>query len=461
VSYPGANYPAGIGPWVTLPSINTTEYSNIRLEFQRWLGVRSGDSGRMRYSVNGSFFLTEIALHSNLIDTGWSAQTYNLQSNAAGIESVVINIEMNSDSTDHSFGWNIDDLKLTGIANFGIPPRVTSAAPAAALQGQMYSQTIATVDADTAGSALVFTATGLPAGIALTPNGTGGATLSGTSMTAGASTFLLSVSDGTYTTRKSYSLVTIAQTAPNTPTGLSASAVSATALSLSWSDVANDETGYVVERSTSSGSGFTNIASLPAGASSYSDTLLPLGTTYFYRVMAVKGLLTSSYSNVTSVTTWSLLQKWRADNSLPVAGTGTGANLGDPDSDGVENLLEYAFGANPNSSTGDLAYISGGAVTAAGKPMTRNLAAGFGVDYRAIFSRRKDRVAAGLTYTVQFSAGLDVWVNSTATPTVLTGAGGENPAEVEAVSVPYPLLIPVAGDFKKPTFFRVVVTLDP
>jgi len=79
-----------------------------------------------------------------------------------------------------------------------------------------------------------------------------------------------------------------------------------------------------------------------------------------------------------------------------------------------------------------------------------------------VFGRRKDYVTAGLTYTVQFSAGLDIWVNSTDTPTVLTGAGDANPSAVEAVSVPYPLFIPFTRNgvpgFEKPTFFRVRVS---
>jgi hypothetical protein len=82
-----------------------------------------------------------------------------------------------------------------------------------------------------------------------------------------------------------------------------------------------------------------------------------------------------------------------------------------------------------------------------------------GVDYRAVFGRRKDYAAAGLTYTVEFSAGLNVWVPSAVTPTVLTGAGGLNPSEIEAVSVPYPLLIDLGGNnFKKPTFFRLTIS---
>ena len=81
-----------------------------------------------------------------------------------------------------------------------------------------------------------------------------------------------------------------------------------------------------------------------------------------------------------------------------------------------------------------------------------------GVDYRAIFGRRKDYVAAGLTYTVEFSAGLDAWVPSAETPTLLSGVTS---GSIDAVSVPYPFFIITVNGVEKPTFFRITVTLSP
>jgi hypothetical protein len=81
------------------------------------------------------------------------------------------------------------------------------------------------------------------------------------------------------------------------------------------------------------------------------------------------------------------------------------------------------------------------------------------VNFRAVFGRRKDYSARGLNYRVEFSADLFNWVLSTATPTVLTGPGSTG--DIEAVSVPYPLFIPVDGGFKKPTFFRVGTSINP
>jgi len=117
------------------------------------------------------------------------------------------------------------------------------------------------------------------------------------------------------------------------------------------------------------------------------------------------------------------------------------------------NLNAFAFGTDPNNPSNAPITFANGVVTGHGLPVAMNLAVGSGVDYRAVFGRRRDYIAAGLTYTVQFSAGLDVWVDSQVAPEVLA-----SDAEIDAVSVPYPLFIPTARGVEKPTFFRVGVS---
>jgi lysophospholipase L1-like esterase len=89
-------------------------------------------------------------------------------------------------------------------------------------------------------------------------------------------------------------------TPPAAPTNLTASFAS-NRVNLAWTDLATDETGYKVERKTGTGGAWAEIASLAAGAASYPDAanLLP-GTTYFYRVYAVKNGTPSAYSNEAS-----------------------------------------------------------------------------------------------------------------------------------------------------------------
>jgi hypothetical protein len=123
-----------------------------------------------------------------------------------------------------------------------------------------------------------------------------------------------------------------------------------------------------------------------------------------------------------------------------------------PDGDSFNNLQEFAFGTDPTLSGGaSIDYVPGGAVTSPGQPIAANLSTGGGTDFRAVFGRRKDHAAAGLTYTVYFSPDLAVWVESTDTPAILTGEGAAGP--IEAVGVSYPPSIPTKGGF-----FRVSVT---
>ena len=92
-------------------------------------------------------------------------------------------------------------------------------------------------------------------------------------------------------------------TVPAAPSGLSATATSETSIDLSWTDNATDEANYVVQRSTTSGSGFATIATLAANATSYTNSGLTALTTYYYRVYATNSVGDSGFSNEVSATT--------------------------------------------------------------------------------------------------------------------------------------------------------------
>jgi hypothetical protein len=150
----------------------------------------------------------------------------------------------------------------------------------------------------------------------------------------------------------------------------------------------------------------------------------------------------------------SIYDEWAVgDFTYALIDTNMSAN---PDGDSLTNLQEFAFGTDPTAPSGPIGFTPGGSVTNPGTPLAINMLQGEGVDFRAVFARRKDHAAAGLNYTVQFSVGLDVWVDSNETPTVLTGENSDG--EIEAVSVPYPVSIPTGSGDQKPTFFRVGVS---
>lgn len=121
---------------------------------------------------------------------------------------------------------------------------------------------------------------------------------------------------------------------------------------------------------------------------------------------------------------------------------------GDADSDGLNNLQEYAFGMNPALSSGGMLRWSGANLLERGVPMPYASTTAGGFSFRAVFARRKDYIAAGLAYTVEFSGDLASWRASTATPAVLADDG-----EIQAVSVPYPFFV----NGRKASYFRVKV----
>ena len=78
---------------------------------------------------------------------------------------------------------------------------------------------------------------------------------------------------------------------PSAPTNLTARAVSSSQINLSWTDNSTNENGFVIERSTSSTSGFIQIASIWPNMTTYSNTGLSVGATYYYRVSAINAAI--------------------------------------------------------------------------------------------------------------------------------------------------------------------------
>lgn len=108
---------------------------------------------------------------------------------------------------------------------------------------------------------------------------------------------------------------------PLAPSGLSATAASQTQINLSWNDNSTNEAGFKIERSLTSGSGFSQIATTIS--TTYSDPSLSAGTKYYYRVRAYNADGNSDYSAEANATTQSAV----TPPAPPGGGGGGGGGL--------------------------------------------------------------------------------------------------------------------------------------
>jgi hypothetical protein len=111
--------------------------------------------------------------------------------------------------------------------------------------------------------------------------------------------------DGTQTSTVSiltWSYAPLPTTIPAAPTNLVATPASGTQINLTWTDNSTNESGFIIQRSTSATGPFVQIAVVGAGVTTYSDTALSTGT-YYYQVAATNSVGTSAFTNVATATT--------------------------------------------------------------------------------------------------------------------------------------------------------------
>ncbi|HEY6065642.1 MAG TPA: fibronectin type III domain-containing protein, partial [Thermoanaerobaculia bacterium] len=88
---------------------------------------------------------------------------------------------------------------------------------------------------------------------------------------------------------------------PAAPTGAAAVAASTSQINVSWTDNSSNETGFKVERATSSSGPWGQIGT--TAGTTYADSGLAASTTYWYRVRAFNTAGDSGYTNSASATT--------------------------------------------------------------------------------------------------------------------------------------------------------------
>ncbi|EDY18225.1 Pyrrolo-quinoline quinone [Chthoniobacter flavus Ellin428] len=182
-----------------------------------------------------------------------------------------------------------------------------------------------------------------------------------------------------------------------------------------------------------------------SGNASNSITLAPGVTSIPVIVTAADGQTSQTYT--VTVTRRSLLQDWASGAGLPDNALDP---LGDFNGDGLKNILKWAFLTGFGSAPLGPIQVNGNAINGYGTPVLLTVPNGSGgLDKYALFGRRVDATGVGLTYTVEFSADLSIWIPSTDTPTIVATDG-----TLQAVTVPFPPLV----NGVPPKYFHVKVT---
>ncbi|MGJ8650175.1 MAG: discoidin domain-containing protein [Opitutaceae bacterium] len=211
-------------------------------------------------------------------------------------------------------------------------------------------------------------------------------------------------------------------------------------------EVSDDETNWTAITATQQSSGLTT-ALEPVDVP---DTLAR------YVQIVGHGNESNTWNSITEVEIWGTTplsnEVWRQQYFGDYINTGDGADMANPDSDSLVNMLEFAFGTDPMvSDAGAMTVDEVGGTFTPGTPIVDVEFAPFSVT--ACFIRRVDYASSGITYTAQFSNELSTWEDvDGSTAARISGVPESN--DYEAVELSYPVFL---SNGRKARFFRVQI----
>jgi len=151
--------------------------------------------------------------------------------------------------------------------------------------------------------------------------------------------------------------------APTAPTELTATTISTDRIQLAWSNTSSNEQLFELYRSTNGGGQFRELTTLPAGSTSYVDSMLYGNTSYAYKIQASNVGGTSGFSNVANTTTFDNIPKISSNDQYYIPyGSMTSIVFAATDKDNeslaltAENLPSFASFNDNGDRTGTIRF---------------------------------------------------------------------------------------------------------
>jgi hypothetical protein len=250
------------------------------------------------YDANGNF----IAFSSP--GTGFDANL-SLTLGAGTYFAVVSSTGVSSNATANNYGFNVGQYKFTGtlVASVATAPNAPSSLAASAASSTAIN--LSWADNSNNETGFRIERWNGSSWVTVATVGANTTTWSNTGLTASTSyTYRVcaynSVGDSAMSNQAA-ATTSAAPTLPSTPASLSAAASSTSAISLSWTDSSTNESGFKIERLI--GSTWTEVATVGANVTGWTNTGLSASTSYSFRVRAFNEAGNSSYSPNASATT--------------------------------------------------------------------------------------------------------------------------------------------------------------
>lgn len=360
---------------VTLYDLQPEPDGTLLLSFQRGAGATYAHINSV--VIEAKFDQTSLpakprnvaaAMQGNQVKVSWVDAAYNEAAyevyRAADFNGpyTLLNESANNADTEEYLDGNISGnttyyytvraINATGGSPFGDTVAITTAntAPIVANIANVNMVTEQVLDVqvsatDDPGDIITLSASGLPAFASFTDNG------NGTGVVHLAPGFALGTFNGLTVTAtdhrgasasKQFS-VTVTPSDPNAPINLAAVGASRTSIKLTWTDRSNVETGFQIFRSNTADGTFSQVGTVGANVTTFTDATVSGTTLFYYKVRAtLSGGNFSGYTNTAGAAPVLSLVYINFNDEYPVGAPWNNTNVGPSDGDKYENLVNDA-----------------------------------------------------------------------------------------------------------------------